>query len=90
MSREEDKIPTSHINRILKTMLPAEASVSKDFKSALSVAGIVFAHFITTLAVEIVNKKKRSTLLPEDILEALQEAEFGSYASEMQKEIGEA
>jgi hypothetical protein len=39
------------VNKIISNAAPASCSATKDFKSALNVAGVVFIHYITALCV---------------------------------------
>ncbi len=42
---------TALVNKIISNASPASCSATKDFKSALNVAGVVFIHYITALCV---------------------------------------
>ena len=44
-------LPTALVNKIISTAAPPSCSATKDFKSALNVAGVVFIHYITALCV---------------------------------------
>jgi hypothetical protein len=40
---------TAIVNKIISNAAPPSCSATKDFKSALNVAGVVFIHYITAL-----------------------------------------
>jgi hypothetical protein len=41
------------VNKIISNAAPPSCSATKDFKSALNVAGVVFIHYITALCVSV-------------------------------------
>jgi hypothetical protein len=43
--------PAASVNKIISAASPSSCSATKDFKSALNVAGVVFIHYITALCV---------------------------------------
>ena len=82
-------LPKGVIKRIVKAKLAEKQAqagqrsgdfqVSKDAVSAFSQATKVFITYVTTAAYDICRENKRTTVAPQDILQALNELEFGSF-----------
>lgn len=79
-----DRLADAHIRKLLAQALPADAAVAKDARQSLSVAGTVFIHYITALALDNAQRKKRSSVVTEDVLEAIREAELDALIEPLQ------
>eukprot|EP00961_Rhodomonas_salina_P012054 161633-Rhodomonas_salina.2 len=82
-----DRLPMANVSRIVASALPKDASVSKEARVALSACATVFVHYLTELAVQQCDKRKKVTLTPEDILEAVKEAEFDDFDEPLQQAL---
>ncbi|CAG9310650.1 unnamed protein product [Blepharisma stoltei] len=80
----EHTLPNASINKILKKILPEGNKVAKDAKDSINRASVVFLLYITTIANEISlenkGKKKKAQIMPEHIIQALEEMEFRNIA----------
>lgn len=80
----EHNLPNASINKILKKVLPEGNKVAKDAKEAFNKAAVIFLLYITTIANEIshesLGKKKKAQIMPEHIIQALEEMEFRNIA----------
>ncbi|KAL0241000.1 hypothetical protein GEMRC1_006236 [Eukaryota sp. GEM-RC1] len=86
---EEFDIPKAQITRIIKSVLPEGSSVAKDASLAINHATTTFISYITDIATRSVAKARRSTILPEDIINALQEADFLDFATKSSQYLSE-
>ncbi|EKX47036.1 hypothetical protein GUITHDRAFT_106949 [Guillardia theta CCMP2712] len=66
-------------SEIANKLCEEDVAVAKEARVALSACATVFIHYITELAVQQCDKRKKVTLNPEDIIEALREAEFEEF-----------
>ena len=78
---DADRLPMANVSRIVQNALPKDSAIAKEARVALSACATVFVHYVTELAVQQCDKRKKLTLTPDDILEALREAEFDGAAS---------
>lgn len=76
---EDLNLPQAPVHKIIKDALPGKISVGRDVKAAMSRAASMFILYMTAQATEIAAKADRKTLLPKDIFEALEEAEFEDF-----------
>ena len=81
---DADRLPMANVSRIVQNALPKDSAIAKEARVALSACATVFVHYVTELAVQQCDKRKKLTLTPDDILEALREAEFDGAASVFQ------
>mmetsp|Transcript_5274 Transcript_5274/g.8452 ORF Transcript_5274/g.8452 Transcript_5274/m.8452 type:complete len:137 (+) Transcript_5274:2-412(+) len=84
---DADRLPMANVSRIIASELPKDASVSKEARVALSACATVFVHYITELAIQQCDKRKKVTLAPEDIIEAVKEAEFEDFEDELKQAL---
>lgn len=90
-------LPKGVIKRIVKAKLAerqaqahqrsGDFQVSKDAVSAFSQATKVFITYVTTAAYDICRENKRTTVAPQDILQALNELEFGSFIDGLEERL---
>lgn len=64
-------IPTASMNKILKSTLPENFIISKESKAAISRATGIFVFYITQAANDFARESKRSTIFPQDVVNAL-------------------
>jgi hypothetical protein len=46
---DADRLPISNVNRIVNSVLPKDAAISREAKVAISACATVFVHYITDL-----------------------------------------
>nr|CCA16754.1 conserved hypothetical protein [Albugo laibachii Nc14] len=76
--------PNSITARILKRSLPEKAIVNQEAKQILNTAATIFTHFLATTAHDASVDKKRLTVTLTDVINALEEIEFGSFVSSVE------
>lgn len=89
MADEDVELPKAIVKRIVKAKLAEsitdgsdkgkEFQVSKDALTAFSQATKVFISYVTTAAHDICKENQRSTVAPQDIMQALKELDFESF-----------
>ena len=76
---EEMSLPVAAIMRIIKAKLPDGVQIGKEAKTAFSKACSIFVMYVTTIANDLANESKRSTVTAADVLHALKELEFDDF-----------
>jgi histone H3/H4 len=84
---DADRLPMANVSRIVQASLPKDSAIAKEARVALSSCATVFVHYVTELAVQQCDKRKKVTLTPEDIIEALREAEFEDFEQPMREAL---
>eukprot|EP00281_Chroomonas_sp_CCMP1168_P035341 CAMPEP_0206240792 /NCGR_PEP_ID=MMETSP0047_2-20121206/16135_1 /ASSEMBLY_ACC=CAM_ASM_000192 /TAXON_ID=195065 /ORGANISM="Chroomonas mesostigmatica_cf, Strain CCMP1168" /LENGTH=124 /DNA_ID=CAMNT_0053665613 /DNA_START=1 /DNA_END=372 /DNA_ORIENTATION=+ len=84
---DADRLPMANVNRIVSNTLPRDSAVAKEARVAISACATVFVHYITELAVQQCDKRKKVTLQSEDILEAIREAEFTEFEEPLKEAL---
>ncbi|GAV00550.1 hypothetical protein RvY_11381 [Ramazzottius varieornatus] len=69
-------LPQATVVKIVKDFLPSQAVLSKEAKDIFRKISAYFILYVTDCASDIALRKKRRTILPENILAALQELGF--------------
>ena len=98
MSELDVELPRVAVKRIIKAKLAEhqaqagtsgqrEFQVNKDALTAFSQATKVFITYVTTAANDICRENKRSTVAPQDILQALQELDFPSFMPALEERL---
>lgn len=64
------------IQKIIRQVLPRNISLGKDVKNAMAKAAAIFILYVTSQSTQFAQKVNRKTILPQDIFDALEEAEF--------------
>lgn len=84
---EDLNLPQASVLRIIKDSLPENVTIVKDVKAALAKAASMFILYITSQSIQVSQNAKRKTLLPQDVLDALEEADFGEYVEPIKKAL---
>jgi histone H3/H4 len=98
MAELDVDLPKGAIKRIVKNKLAEKAGaaqgegqrdlqVNKDAVSAFSQATKVFITYVTTAAHDICREHKRTTVAPQDILQALQELDFTTFIPGLEERL---
>jgi DNA polymerase epsilon subunit 3 len=74
-------LPMASVNRAIKAAAIDNVIIAKDAKSAFCKAASVFILYLTATANDLCKKDKRSTINEKDVLRALEEIEFGEFAT---------
>lgn len=70
------ELPQSIVSKIVKSTLGDKTALSKDAGLAFSKAAGIFILYLTSVANDFCKQSKRSTLMPEHVLAALEEIEM--------------
>jgi len=82
---EDLNLPVTAIIRIAKEVLPPNTIVSKEAKTALARAASVFILYVSNQATTIAGKRHKKTISAQDVLEALDQVEFGCLVEPLQQ-----
>ncbi|KAL0484423.1 DNA polymerase epsilon subunit [Acrasis kona] len=82
-SNKEYDLPRANVFRIAKKSLPKEVLLVSDSKVAFSKAAVVFIMYLTAAAQDQASKNKRSTLMADDVLAAIDEIELSQYKEQL-------
>lgn len=82
---EESIMPRTTIKACAKTVLHSDTAIQKDALTALAKGSSVFISYLTTHANEIALSKKRKTIMPSDVLEALKVIELDRFIPDLQR-----
>lgn len=83
------KLPKACVDRVIHNALPPSVNISKEMRSVLLDYGVSFVQFISIGAYEMCEKKKRKTITPEHIIQALSKFGFESYMKECEATLSE-
>jgi histone H3/H4 len=77
--RDEVGLPKATMARAIKDRMPAEMRIGNDATELIVKCCEEFVRMISTTANELSEKDKKSTILPEHVLEALEKLGFHPY-----------
>ncbi|XP_055357605.1 DNA polymerase epsilon subunit 3-like [Paramacrobiotus metropolitanus] len=77
------RLPETTVIKMMKEVIPRNAIISQEAKDCMRRLPTIFVLFITDYALQVARKNKRRTILPEDIVEALEENDFYSFAEKV-------
>mmetsp|Transcript_74729 Transcript_74729/g.118914 ORF Transcript_74729/g.118914 Transcript_74729/m.118914 type:complete len:115 (-) Transcript_74729:179-523(-) len=80
------ELPTTAVQKIIHRVNP-DVKVKKDAKQAISKAAGIFVLYLAHNANQLCKNAKRSTIQADDVLNALQEIEFGEFNDELRKTL---
>ncbi|XP_055335399.1 uncharacterized protein LOC129586292 [Paramacrobiotus metropolitanus] len=83
------KFPEAVVVRVMKEILPEKTPVAKDARDFLSRTAVFFVLYLVDCAVGLAVRKKRKTILPEDVLMALDDGEFSAMVIELKALLAE-
>ncbi|KAF1972982.1 histone-fold-containing protein [Bimuria novae-zelandiae CBS 107.79] len=87
LSVEDLNLPKSIVQRLAKGVLPPNTQVQKDALLAMSKGATVFVNYITNCAAEHAARSGKKTVMPKDVLDALQELEFDFMLQRVEAEV---
>eukprot|EP00485_Elphidium_margaritaceum_P003737 CAMPEP_0202710036 /NCGR_PEP_ID=MMETSP1385-20130828/22071_1 /ASSEMBLY_ACC=CAM_ASM_000861 /TAXON_ID=933848 /ORGANISM="Elphidium margaritaceum" /LENGTH=121 /DNA_ID=CAMNT_0049369449 /DNA_START=48 /DNA_END=413 /DNA_ORIENTATION=- len=76
------ELPTTAVQKIIHKVNP-NVKIKKDAKQAISKAAGIFVLYLAHNANQLCKTAKRSTIQADDILNALEEIEFGDFNEEL-------
>lgn len=80
---EDLNLPVAVVTRIIKEALPEGCNVAKEAKLALSRAASVFVLYLTSHANKIALENGKKTITNKDVMEAIQDTEFGRFEEQL-------
>lgn len=83
------KLPKACIDRVVLNTLPSNISISKDQRFSLLDYGVAFVQFISIGAYEMCEKKRKKTITPEHIFQALKKLGFENYVDKCEETFKE-
>mmetsp|Transcript_10100 Transcript_10100/g.15309 ORF Transcript_10100/g.15309 Transcript_10100/m.15309 type:complete len:124 (+) Transcript_10100:173-544(+) len=81
--------PQACVNRIIKSVLPENAQITKDSRAAFTRAAGVFIFYLTHCANDFCKENKRQTIYSNDIISALRELDFEDFEAPLQEFLEE-
>mmetsp|Transcript_25192 Transcript_25192/g.47608 ORF Transcript_25192/g.47608 Transcript_25192/m.47608 type:complete len:170 (+) Transcript_25192:129-638(+) len=95
---DTDDLPRTHVKRIVRAKLGELATKSsnlptkdlglqKDALQAMAESAKIFIHYLTATANELTHEAKRSTISAEDVLRAVEEADFPQFLPQLQASL---
>ena len=82
--------PQAVVQRVVKTALPENCSVTKESKAAFTRAAGIFIVYLTSCANDFCMENKRQTISSADVLAALKELEFDDFVPQVQEFLDES
>lgn len=76
---EDLNLPNAVVSRIVKEALPDGVTVGKEAKAAVAKAASIFILYLTSSANMIAKKSNRKTVSGQDVLQAMDNIEFGHF-----------
>ena len=86
---EENSLPKTSINKLIKDNLSNSTRISSDFREVIAICGVEFIHLIATQAKDVAAKSNKKTLNTDHVLLGLNELGLGSYNEELKLIIEE-
>lgn len=83
-------MPRSTIKNCAKTVLKDDTPIQKDALTAITKGSSVFISYLTAHANEIALSKKRKTIMPADVFDALKAIEFERFIPDLRREHEQA
>ncbi|RPA95321.1 histone-fold-containing protein [Choiromyces venosus 120613-1] len=87
VSIDDHTLPKSIVTRLAKGVLPQNTNVQKDAILALSKGGTVFINYLCAAANDQAKQRGRKTINPKDVLEAMEQLEFGEFLPRLEAEL---
>ncbi|PUU81030.1 histone-fold-containing protein [Tuber borchii] len=87
VSIDDHTLPKSIVTRLAKGVLPQNTNVQKDAILALSKGGTVFINYLCAAANDQAKHHGRKTINPKDVLEAMEQLEFGEFLPRLEAEL---
>ncbi|WPG99714.1 DNA polymerase epsilon subunit D [Acrodontium crateriforme] len=87
ISVEDLSLPKSMIQRLAKGVLPANTQIQKDALLALHKSATVFVSYIASSSSENAQSNGKKTIVPQDVINALKDAEFESFLPRVEAEL---
>ncbi|BFZ57603.1 hypothetical protein PYCC9005_004655 [Savitreella phatthalungensis] len=89
---DESTVPRSTVRNLARPVLPTDGTgtITRDALMALTKGTSVFISYIAALAQEACAAKRRKTVLPQDVWEALEKAEMSQFVEDLKADHDEA
>lgn len=81
------ELPPTMLAKIIRAKLPEGYAMSKEAKQAFSKATGLFILYVTSCANDFCREKKKQTISAENVLQALEELEFGDLVPELKEHL---
>lgn len=87
ISIEDILFPKATVNKLARAILPEGGLISKDSSTALQRSSTVFVSYLLVHARQHAKQFDRKTIGPQDIINALEKAEFSSFIPSVSEEL---
>ncbi|KAF2771645.1 histone-fold-containing protein [Teratosphaeria nubilosa] len=87
LSIEDLTLPKSMVARLAKGVLPANTQIHKDALLALHKSATVFVNYIASQSSDNAQSSGKKTILPQDVLASLKDAEFENFLPRLEAEL---
>lgn len=84
---EDLNLPNAVVARLIKNALPDGINVSKEARIAIGKAASVFIIYLSSAAILEAKRQKHKILLPQNIMDALEEIEMEHFAEPLKKSL---
>jgi histone H3/H4 len=80
-------LPKTMVQRLAKGVLPPNTQIQKDALLAISKSATVFVNYLTSHANEQAQRMNKKTIQPKDVLDAIEDIEFGVFLERLNGEL---
>ncbi|EWC48354.1 hypothetical protein DRE_02123 [Drechslerella stenobrocha 248] len=84
---DDNTLPKTTITRLAKGVLPQNTQIQKDAVTAFTRGTMVFVNYLASAANDITQKNGKKTIMPKDVLEALDVIEFPGLKERLEVEL---
>ncbi|KAI9811922.1 MAG: hypothetical protein M1832_000664 [Thelocarpon impressellum] len=87
VSVEDPSLPRAMVQRLARGVLPPNTQIAKDAVLAISKSATVFVNYLSSSANENTLRQGKKTMMPKDVLEALEDLEFEDFLPRLEAEL---
>ncbi|KZF22231.1 histone-fold-containing protein [Xylona heveae TC161] len=87
MGIEDLSLPRAMVQRLAKSVLPANTQIQKDAVLAISKSATVFVNYLSSYANEAAQRANKKTIMPNDVFDAIKEIEFEAFLPRLEAEL---
>ncbi|KAF3196717.1 hypothetical protein TWF679_004529 [Orbilia oligospora] len=84
---DDNTLPKTIVTRLAKGNVPSNTQIQKDAVTALSRSATVFINYLASMANDITKMKDRKTIMPDHVIEAIDQIEFPGLRERLQGEL---
>ncbi|KAF3169757.1 hypothetical protein TWF225_011239 [Orbilia oligospora] len=84
---DDNTLPKTIVTRLAKGNVPSNTQIQKDAVTALSRSATVFINYLASMANDITKMKDRKTIMPDHVIEAIDQIEFPGLRERLEGEL---